>query len=288
MHRESQRHAPLAYGGLMLRHRACASAALVAAGLLLAGAKARGADATPPPATAGAPRAATLAETLDAGFAALKTVACEIRKTTRSKGQTLRLLSRVHYQSPDHIHVENVSPSKRRIVADGRALYYHETGTPRGFSRPIGALSPDWLAALRNVPGTAVEHLAKLRGLPEVHLPPGSAGEVRRGYQAERVFVVLAVDARQRLTQITFYKTPRMEEITAVYRYDDHTEAAPGCWIPLRHKATVYLPDGERIEETRRIGKLAVNEPIAATLFQADLFFQDVEFVSEFTNTYGR
>ncbi len=256
--------------------------------LLLVANLAVGADeptASPPPP---APAGQTLVESLNAGYAALDTVACEIRKTTKSEGKTLRMLSRVHYQRPDHIHVENVAPSERRIIADGKSLYYHEAGVPRGFSRPIADLSSDWLAALRNTPGTAVEHLAKLQGLSEVALPASPEGAVRRGYQADRVFVVLTADEKHRLTGITFFKTARMEAVTAEYRYDDHVEVTPGCWIPRRHQATVYLPDGERIEETRRISKLVVNAPIAATLFDAALFFRDVEFVSDFAKTYSR
>ncbi len=273
--------------GMMMdaRHRACTTAAALAAALAAAALTAMAEEALPPePPAATQP---TLAESLLSRYAALDTVACEIHKVTRSQGKTLRMLSRIHYQRPDRIHVENVSPSKRRIVADGQSLYYHEEGVARGFSRPIAELTPDWLASLRNVPGTATEHLEKLRGLAESALPPTPEGGTRRGYQADRVFVTLTVDTEGRLTDIVFHKTPAMRETTAAYRYEEHREVAPGCWIPLLHKATVYLPDGETIEETRRVGKLAVNQPVTPTLFKPDLFFQGVEFVNDFARTYS-
>ena len=61
----------------------------------------------------------TLAERLCDRYEAIETITCAIRKTTRSPESTVRMLSRVHYRRPDHIHVENVSPVKRRIIADG-------------------------------------------------------------------------------------------------------------------------------------------------------------------------
>ena len=110
----------------------------------------------------------TLAQRLCSNYSQIKTISCEIRKTTKGKGQTLRILSRVHYKFPNHIHVENVSPVKRRIIADGKDLYYYQERNSRGFSKPIDELSETWLTPLRNIPGTALEHLIPLCGIEEV------------------------------------------------------------------------------------------------------------------------
>lgn len=252
-------------------------------------------------ATAGTVRAnePTLAQRLCAGFENIKTVTCEIRKTTTAGGKTVRMLSRVFYKKPDHIHVENVAPVKRRIIADGEKLYYHEEGLPHGFSRPIPELTEKWLSSLRNVPGTPMEHLLKLKQTAETSLPGTPELPLRKAYQTGKVFVVLSCDTEGRLTQIEFFKSPEMKEKTAQYEYsafrkaaDRATRSARGaagnCWMPCLHKAVVFMPDGEKVTETRRINNLEVNKPIADRIFAADIFFKDVDFVSDFSKTYER
>jgi len=233
--------------------------------------------------------AGTVAEDLYRRFTALESVACEIRKTTRFENRMTRLLSRVYYQRPRRIHVENAAPSQRRIISDGERLYYHEQGNPRGFSQAISDLSGEWLKAIDNVPATPTEHLIKLKGIPEQALPDGPDGERRVGYAAgDELFVVLALDRPGRLTSIAFYTSATMEQLSAVYRYDGFEEVAPGCWIPLRHRGEIHLPDGTTVEETSRITNLSVNEPIAPALFNPAGFFDGVEFVDTYGATQSR
>jgi len=198
----------------------------------------------------------------------------------------MRLLSRVHYKFPNHIHVENAAPVKRTIIADGKTLYYYQDGMPRGFSQPIDELNATWLAPLQNIPGTALEHLIPLYEIEEIELPKTEAGLIQRGYQVKELFVVLIADGQNQLQQINFFKTPAMQIKTGEYIYSKQKQVTPNCWISTHHKATLYLPNEEVINETRHFSNLAINEDIPDQLFNHELFMKDVKFTPEFKNTY--
>lgn len=224
----------------------------------------------------------TLAEMLISEYNKIETISCEIRKITKADKNTIRMLSHVHFKKPDRIHVDNISPVKRTIIADGKKLYYYEKGLPHGFSRPINDLSEIWLRSLRNVPGTALEHLHNLRGIEEQSLSSTDHNLIRRGYQTKTMFVVLTCDLPNRLIGIDFFKTSSMKNKIAHYIYSAFQKVSDDCWIPTLHKATLWLPDGKQIEETRRVSNLNVNKPIAEKMFDANLFLENVDFVSDF------
>ena len=225
---------------------------------------------------------ATLAQRLHASYRAVKTISCEIRKAVTAEGKTVRWLSRVHYRAPNRIHVENVAPLKRRIIADGTNVYYHVKGYAKGFSAPLSKLDEPMLSASRNIPATPVEHLVKLLDKPETVLPATDDFPLRRGYRVGSAMVVLSCDAHGRLAQVDFFKTPKAEALVAQYVYSSFAETTGGAWIPRRHKAKLILPDREKITETRRIDNLVVDEPLAEALFDASLFFKGIEFVDDF------
>jgi hypothetical protein len=229
----------------------------------------------------------TLAQKLCAEYGRLDSVSCEILKTTSADGKSIKWLSRVFYQKGDRIHVENVAPAKRRIIADGKVLYYYAEGDRRGYSKPIPELPAEWLASLHNVPGTPMEHLLKLKDIPETVLEGTTDLPVRRGYQAPKVFVVLSCDKDGKLTRIEFYSAADMQKKTAEYEYAFFQKITETCWIPCLHKAVLYLPSGDRAEETRRINNLEINKPIAPALFEHLPFFKDIEFTDEFEKTYS-
>lgn len=59
----------------------------------------------------GAVRAETVLDRVLKPYEAIQTLSCEIRRDTPlPDGQVLRMLSRVYYQRPDRLHVENFSP----------------------------------------------------------------------------------------------------------------------------------------------------------------------------------
>lgn len=235
-------------------------------------------DTTPP--------GPTLVQQICSTYTNIGTLSCAVSKKTTSQQGTLLLLSRVTFKRPDRIHIENVAPASRRILADGERLYYHVTGTPRGFSRPIADLGERWLTSLRTVPGTALDHLILLKNLPEKQLPPTPEHPYRSVYQVEHLHVVLSCDGRRRLVRVEFFTDGDLSKRTASYDYSQFQKIADGCWIPCLHVAVLYS-NGDEVTERRRITNLVVNQPVNELLFQADVFFKDVEFVDDFEEAYG-
>ncbi len=230
--------------------------------------------------------AATLAEQLLQGYEKVQTVTCEIRReVTSDRLRPMRMLSRVYFQRPDRLHVENTSPVPRRIVADGVTFYSYAEGDPKGFSRPIAELDEEMLIGLRKVPGTAMEHLLRLRGVAETNLPGTDDFPVRRGYSAEKVFVVLSLDKEGRLARVEFFSGPDLKTQTARYDYSAFQEPIPGVWFPCLHQAVASL-EGVESRETTRVNNLSVNTPIAPSLFVAAPFFKKVRFASSFEDIY--
>ena len=107
----------------------------------------------------------TVLERVLKSYDSIQSLSCEIRRDTPlADGQTLRMLSRVYYQRPDKLHVENFSPVKRRIVSDGSVFRSYTEGAPKGFSRPVAELNDEMLRNLRMVPGSAANLLEVLKG----------------------------------------------------------------------------------------------------------------------------
>jgi outer membrane lipoprotein-sorting protein len=229
---------------------------------------------------------ATLAARLCARYARVRTVTCRVEKLTSSGDATVRMLSRVVYVNPQRVNIEISSPSKRRIVCDGRQLYYYEEGAPRGFSQPVGELNDTWAAALHNIPGTPMEHLLRLQGIPESSLAPLPDFPLRRGYEAGKVFAVLSCDRGERLARIEFFSSSAMTNEVARYEYSEFVEAGEDCWFARLHKAVLRLPEGEQVTEVRRVSGLKLDEPADDSLFDPAPYFAGVTFTNDFRMTY--
>ena len=232
-----------------------------------------------------ASHAQTVAERIYQSYNGVTSVVCQVRKDTESPVGKMRTLSRVYYQKPDRLHVENAAPIKRRIVCDGEVFYSYIEGDPRGFSRPVRLLDEEMQIQLRKVPGTAMDHLHRLQGLPETDIEATDEYPVRKGYRKGDLFVVLSLDAEQRLARIEFYRDEAMKERTAEYRYSSFKEVLPGAWIPLLSEGSMDAA-GTTTRETSRVDNLVVNGPIAENLFVAGPFFKDVRFVDSFEKIY--
>jgi hypothetical protein len=229
--------------------------------------------------------AQTLVDTLLAGYDRIQSVTCDVVKDAESDGRTLKTLSHVYYQKPDRLHVENIAPIQRRIVADGTHFYSFITGDPKGFARPISRLEADMLVSLRKVPASPMEHLLRLKGLAETNLPSLPDFPVRRGYAAAKTFVTLALDASNRLARIEFHPDAACTTVSARCDYSGYKEALPGVWLMTVHTSTFNLA-GLESHETSRYHNLIVNGAIAPNLFNPRLFFKDVSFVADFDELY--
>jgi outer membrane lipoprotein-sorting protein len=237
----------------------------------------------------------TLADKLLAEYAGITSVTCQVRKDSEGGGESLRLLSRVYYQKPNRLHVESIHQQlgksssggnsiQRRIVADGSNFYSYVTGDSKGFVRAVEKLDRDMLIGLQKVPGTAMDHLLRLQGIPETNLTGTAEFPVRRGYQAPKVFVILELDGSNRLARIEFYSAADQKECVGTYTYSNFQQVA-SAWIPCLHQGVLFR-GGIEARETSRVLNLEINQPIPAHLFVSGLFFKDVEFASTFDEIY--
>lgn len=223
----------------------------------------------------------TLVERLIARYERVETMTCDVRRDISNEDGRMRWLSRVYFQQPDRLHVENYAPLPRRIIADGEMMYQHNDGQPRGFQKPIAELEEAMLHGLRKVPGTAMEHLFRLRGIPETELVGNGAYPVQRGYQADRVYVVLHADDEYRLGRIEFFASADRDKLAGEIDFEAFEEVLEGVWIPLLHRGRFQL-DAFETRETTRISNVSVNESIPEHLFNAAAFFRDVQWVDRF------
>ena len=229
--------------------------------------------------------AETLAEKLIAQYEQIQTLTCDIRRDTETSDNKITTLSHVTFQRPDCLFVENVIPVKRTIVADGTNFFSFIEGDPKGFSRPISQLNEEMLISLRKVPGTAMDHLLRLKGLPETEVEATGEFPARKSYEAGKVFVILSMDPEGRLARIEFYSSKEMQDKTAQYDYSHFQEVLPGLWIPALHRLT-YSQGGVDASESSRIDTLQVNKPVDQALFDASRYFKGVQFVGSFDEIY--
>lgn len=228
---------------------------------------------------------AALVDRLLAPFAGVKSISCEIRRDWPGPDGRVRMNSRVHWQRPLMLHVDNFSPMRRRYVCDGDRLFYYIEGDPRGFSRRVEELDRDWRLRLEVVPGSPMERLLPLRGAEEIILDDSPDGMPRRGYRLDNAYVVLQVDAENRLVSYRRYSSEQAEHPLLVIVYSSFSEVSPGAWLPLRHEARVSLEDGKRIETTR-VSLIGVNEPMPSGIFSPEAYFAGVDFVDSFDKIY--
>jgi len=227
----------------------------------------------------------TLAQQLLLSYQKIETISCEIQKTTTG-ASTVRMLSRIVYKRPNYINVENISPANRRIIVDGKKLYYYQKNAAKGFSKPIKELNETWMASVNNIPGTPVEHLLKMQDIPEKKIPGDKKFAIRGAYKTDTSFVVISCNKPYRVELIEFFKDSGMKKKFAEYKYSKFYEKDGLYSIPCLHEAFMIMPDGNKIVEKRYIHNLKVNTPINDHFFNAELFFKNVEFVNDFSKTY--
>jgi hypothetical protein len=231
---------------------------------------------------AGEPMTMSLADRLLAENGKIRSVRCEIRREVEVEGGTLQSLSRVWFERPDKLRVETVTPEARRIVADGTAIYKWLEGQTAGVRIPIDGAPEVELNQLRKTPGTADEHLMRLKGLPETELTPLPDFPLRRGYAAPspHPFTVLSLDATGRLARLEFFDSPSCTNRLLVVSYAGWKEAKPGIWMACLQKAQAKGRDGMEVSETLRVNGLEVNESIDPGEFVAARQAAAVKFLS--------
>ena len=231
---------------------------------------------------AGAARAETVLERVLKPYDSVQSLSCDIRRDTPlPDGDTLRMLSRVYYQRPDRLHVENASPVQRRIVCDGTVFRSYTQGAPKGFSRPVKELNEEMLRNLRMVPGSAANLLEVLKDAPENPLEPTAEYPVRAGYKMGNSYAVLSLDEMGRMARFEIYSSAALTDLLTRTDFSAFQEVAPGVWIACLQQARLTVQGAERTETTR-VDNLVANGEIPASLFDAGAFFTGVEFVDDF------
>ncbi|MGI6599232.1 MAG: LolA family protein [Kiritimatiellia bacterium] len=231
---------------------------------------------------AGGARGETVLERVLKSTDAVQSMSCEIRRDSPlPDGQTLRLLSRVYYERPDKLHVENFSPVKRRTISDGVMFRQYTEGAARGFARPVSELNDEMLRNLRMVPGSAANMLEILRGAEEVALEGTAEFPTRAGYDNGKAFAVLSLDGEGRLARVEIFDSRAQNELRSSMEFSAFQEVLPGVWIACHQLSKAMFAGVER-QETTRVDNITANCTIPASLFVAEPFFPGVEFVDAF------
>ena len=219
-------------------------------------------------------------------YAKIETVTCQIRRTKEGGLGKMKFISRVYWTNKDQIHAEGIAPVKRRTIADGTRLFQYVEGDPKGFSRPIDELSEQMAISLRFVPGSAMDHLLRLKELEETVLEPLDNGEKCVGIAADSKYIVLSFDEANRLTGIRFYASNERKELQADYAYSAFSEVAPGVWIPFTQNVEIH-GEGVDFSEAVKIDNFVANQPIAGSLFIPGNFFdKKIDFVDDFAKIF--
>ena len=224
----------------------------------------------------------TVLEGILKSYDSIQSFSCEIRRDAPlPDGQTLRMLSRVYFQRPDRLHVENFSPVKRRIISDGTVFRSYAEGAPQGFSRPVSELSEEMLRNLRMVPGSAANLLEVLSGSTEIPLEPTAEFPVRVAVDNGKSYAVLGLDDKGRVARLEIFSSSSMTDLLSRTDFSAFQEVAPGVWIACLQQAKLTLEGVDRTETTR-VDNIVANGEIPAALFDAAPFFKGVQWVDAF------
>lgn len=230
-------------------------------------------------------RGGPVLDQLQADFARIRTVTCEVERVTEGKQGQIKLLSRVFYQEGGRLHVENFKPGRRRIVMDGTRLFLKDEAFTQGFSGPIATLRDQdfWRDQIERIPGTASDHVRRAiaQKLEEAPLPAAEGLARRTGFQAEKTYLVLGQDQRGRILRVEYFKDATLSALTARFVYTDFKEFADGVAIAQTHRGEVHA-GADVIQETTRFLNLEANQPVPAGMFDPKLYFKGVEFADDF------
>ncbi len=216
---------------------------------------------------------------LEAPYAGLKTLSCDVERVSKVPQGELRILSRVFHQAPGKLLVENFSPGRRKILCDGTTLHFHDASFKRGFRQEVAKLDDWWNGQIANLPCTPFEHTRRLRNI-EPRLLKEEGGERLFGYAASNAWVEVRVGAKDLIRSIDLYSGPDHAFQFGRVEYTRYDEISG---VPVITAMTSWKQvEDLRVEETVTFRNIRVNEPLADRLFDARAHFEGVEFVDEY------
>ncbi|HBA85449.1 MAG TPA: hypothetical protein DCZ95_15290 [Verrucomicrobia bacterium] len=212
------------------------------------------------------------------GYSLIKTVSCDVRKDTATPEGEGRMLSRVWFEAPNRLLVENSTPIKRKILCDGTTQFFYADEGQTALQFPFDQLPLDMQIQAQSIPASPMEHLLRLKDLSETNLPATAAYPVRTGYSTEKLFAVLSFDASNRLARLEFYTSPEMTNGYAATDYSSFEQPLPGVWLALHQESEITVQGEMKARESRRFSNLRVNPSIPPETFQSGKAFPGVKF----------
>lgn len=231
-------------------------------------------------------RADEVVDALLEGYRGIDTLRCDVRRERTAGDETLRRLSRVYYADGNRIHVENVTPFRRRIVSDGRTLHYHRDGMPQGWACPVDELPPAWARRLQTVPGTPMEHLLLVRDAAGEALPAAEGLPVRRRYRLGDVDLEVGLDDAGRVARVVVRGEKNGVPIVSTYTYLEFRAAGKDSWVAARTRAELRVGEQTLHEDTRLTG-LVIDEELPRGVFDPAGSFEGVHFVDTLEEAFG-
>ncbi len=211
----------------------------------------------------------------------IETVSCDVRREVKTPDGAIRWLSRVYYQAPDKLHARNAAPLPRLVISDGKTMYQHNEGQPRGFRRPLEDLDETMQINLHRIPGTLMDHLSRIGDAPESPLEPTPDAPIRRAYETRNTYIILEADEKGRLLQVYLFDAKQRNEPVGTIVCEAFEEVIPNVWIPMSHRIT-FRSGEHTIEERIRFSQYHANQELPEHIFTPGNFFPDVEWVDSF------
>jgi len=219
-------------------------------------------------------------------YSKINSVSCVVSRTIAFNENETRLLSRVYYERPNKLHVQQTVPFDRRIVCDGTNFFYYIKGDPKGYSQPVDKLTEKQIIELQKIPGSSEDILYRLVNLKPKELTGNDEFPTQLAYTTTNdINIIIFINDKKLIQKIHFFKNKELTKLTSTYEYSNFIEAIPDVFVPTTHRMTININDKERTE-TAKFSHYKANGPIPQSLFNAKPFFKGVEFVDSFKKIY--
>lgn len=221
-------------------------------------------------------------------YSKINSVSCMVSRTIVFNEQETRLLSRVYYEKPNKLHVQQTVPFDRKIICDGTNFFYYIKGDPKGYSQQVDKLSEKQTIELQKIPGSPEDILYHLIEIVPKKLPGNEQFPIQLAYTTTNALnVVILIDNKNLIRKINFFENNEFVKLTSTYEYNNFIEVIPNVFIPTTHKTTLNVNDKQRTE-TAKYSHYKANGEISQSLFYAKPFFEGVDFVDSFKKIYDQ
>ncbi|MDA3799550.1 MAG: hypothetical protein PF692_10770 [Kiritimatiellae bacterium] len=219
-------------------------------------------------------------------YSKIKSVSCIVSRVITFNEKDTRLLSRVYYERPNKLHVQQTSPLNRRIICDGTNFFYYIDGDPKGYSSPVDKLSEQQIIELVKVPGTSEDILYRLKNIEPKELSGNEEYPTQLAFTTtNNLNIIVYITDEKRIEKIDFFESNEFAKLTSSSHYSNFIEATPGVFVPTTHKMVLNINKQQRTE-TAKFSHYTANAPISQSLFYAKPFFKGVTFVDSFKEIY--